>query len=65
VSERQQYEDLLGNISLYIPWQWVTRQLTTGQKDLFADAVDAWSARLNPGDPDWVGPADRWWRDAP
>ena len=59
----QDYEDLLGAISLYIPWRFVTRQLTTPQKELLADAVDAWSARLNAGDPAWVHPADRWWRD--
>jgi hypothetical protein len=57
------FQDLLGNISLYIPWEFVTKQLTTEQKELFADAVDAWSARLNDGDPDWVSPMSRWWRD--
>jgi len=62
--ERREYEDLLGSIYLYIPWRFVTRQLTTPQKELFADAVEAWSARLNEGDPDEEKAiADRWWRE--
>lgn len=53
-----QYRDLLGSIWLYVDWQYVTRQLTTEQKELWADAVDA------SGDPDEPGPkVDRWWRD--
>ena len=63
VPAAKKLEDLLGCVSLYIPWQFVTKQLTTEQKELFADAVDAWSARLNDGDPSWVNPAPRWWRD--
>jgi len=62
--ERRQYEDLLGSIWLYIPWRFVTRQLTTAQKELFADAVKAWSARLNEDDPDEEPTSpERWWRD--
>lgn len=65
VTQRERYEDLLGSIWLYIPWQFVTKQLTTEQKELFADSVDACSARLNAEDPDLAaGPAERWWRDA-
>lgn len=61
----RRYRDLLGAIWLYIPWHFVTKQLTTEQKELFADAVDACSARLNAEDPDLAaGPAQRWWRDA-
>jgi hypothetical protein len=52
-------QDLLGAISLYIPWRFVTQQLTTPQKEQFADAVDAWSGRLNAGD---GAKMDRWWR---
>jgi hypothetical protein len=65
VAEERQYEDLLGSIWLYIPWQYVTKQLTTEQKDLFADAVDAWSMRLNAEDPDLHAESvtRRWWRD--
>lgn len=56
----QRYEDLLGSIWLYIKWVYVTRQLRTADKELFADAVDAWNARLHDDDP---GHAQRWWRD--
>lgn len=61
----RRYEDLLGAIWLYIPWHYVTKQLTTEQKELFADAVDAHSARINAEEPE-IGllPAERWWRDA-
>lgn len=60
-------QDLLASIWLYIPWQWVTSQLTTEQKELFADAIDAHGARLNRADPAYraepVSPVERWWRD--
>lgn len=58
--QKQEYEDLLDSIFLYISWYWVTKQLTTRQKELFADAVDASSRRLEPEDPLVT---DRWWRD--
>lgn len=57
------YEDLLGCIWLYINWRYVTKQLTTPQKEMFADAVEAWSARLAADDGEQGGKADRWWRD--
>jgi len=61
----ERYEDLLGSIWLYINWRYVTRHLPTEKKELFADAVDAWSARLAAGDGETEtrGPAERWWRD--
>ncbi len=64
-AQREDFEDLLGCISLYVSWRFVTKQLTTKQKELFADAHDAWQVRLHADDPD-VGeltPADRWWRE--
>jgi hypothetical protein len=55
------YEDLLGSTWLYIGWRYVTKQLTTEQKELFAAAVEASELRLNGvGEPFDV---DRWWRD--
>jgi hypothetical protein len=59
------YEDLLASLWLYIPWRFVTSQLTTPQKELFADALDAFHARANAEDPDLdAQPVDRWWKDA-
>lgn len=55
-------EDLLGAIELYVKWRWVTKQLTTPQKERWADAVEAWSARLNDGTNETTH-VDRWWRD--
>jgi hypothetical protein len=52
-----EYRELLGCIWLYVDWRYVTKQLTTEQKNLWADAVD------NFGDPENRGAkADRWWR---
>jgi hypothetical protein len=51
------YRELLWTIWLYVDWRYVTRQLTTEQKELWADAVD------QSGDPEEQGQnADRWWR---
>jgi hypothetical protein len=62
------YEDLLGSIWLYIDWRYVTKQLTTRQKELFADAVDRDVMRdvMRDQEEDGDEPrpvADRWWRD--
>lgn len=62
--ERTAFEDILGSISLYIQWRYVTKRLTTPQKERFADAVEAWSARLHADEPDPHGSStDRWWRE--
>jgi hypothetical protein len=56
------HEDLLASIWLYIKWHYVTRQLTTPQKDLFANSVDRSHERNHDG----LGPiseAERWWRE--
>jgi hypothetical protein len=50
----RRYQDLLGCIWLYVNWRYVTTQLTTEQKELWADAVDSF---------DGVRTADRWWRE--
>jgi DNA repair exonuclease SbcCD ATPase subunit len=53
-----QLEHMLGAIWLYVKWRYVTKQLTTEEKELWADAVDKF------GDPDDRGPkAERWWRE--
>lgn len=53
--QRDDARDTLATIWLYVSWPYVTRKLTTEQKELWADAVDAF------GEP---GPkAVRWWRD--
>lgn len=51
-----QYIDLLATLWLYMNWRSVTRQLTTEQKNLLADAVDA--AHADPV-------AERWWSEWP
>lgn len=50
------------SVWLHGDWYWLTRQMTTPEKEAFADAVDRFSATLEPDEP---GPVtDRWWRDA-
>lgn len=59
------YDDLLGSIWLYINWRYVTKQLTTAQKELLADAVDRDVMRSQREDGEEPRPvAERWWRDA-
>ena len=66
----ERHEDLLASIVLYIRWLYVTRSLTTEQKDLFADALERAAIRAHgPGgdepDPDMArlpSYAPRWWR---
>lgn len=58
------FEDLLASIWLYIDWRYVTRQLTTPQKNLLADAIDASHRRTAAGEGPAYGLsalADRWW----
>ena len=63
VADVIQLEDLLGDIYLYINWRYVTKQLTSDQKERFAQAVEAWSARLNEGSDEAPFVADRWWAE--
>lgn len=56
--QRAAFEDLLGAVSLYVDWRFITRQLTTEQRNLWADAHDAWAARMGHEQP---ARADRWW----
>jgi hypothetical protein len=55
------YQDLLGVIFLHVKWRWLTKQVETEQKELWADAVDAWSERLN--DEENGMRVARWWRE--
>lgn len=54
-------QDLLASVWLYINWRYVTGQLTTAQKEWFADAIEA--SRLRDGEHEVR--ADRWWRETP
>lgn len=61
---RHAYEELLAALWLYIG-RYEVKQLTTGQKNLLADAVDAMRARRAGVDPAYDGPGmvDRWWAE--
>jgi hypothetical protein len=50
------YRELLGAIWLYVDWRYLTKQMTTEQKELWADAVDAFAEPQE-------GKAERWWRE--
>lgn len=61
-------EDLLATVYLYVGWRSVTRHLTTDQKNLWADILDAEHARLDEqegtaGTDRAYGLVDRWWRE--
>lgn len=56
----EEHEELLAAIWLYVKWRYVTKQLTTEQKNLWADAVEKVSERHHPGE---GAKADRWWQD--
>jgi hypothetical protein len=55
VDDAAAYQELLRSIWLYVGWRYVTRQLTTDQKELWAAALEA------EDDPDLQTTADRWW----
>lgn len=55
----EEHKDLLASIWLYVDWKYVTRQLTTEQKELWAAAIEETSEREHPGD---GTKADRWWQ---
>ena len=56
LEEIEEYKELLKSIWLYVNWHYVTKQLTTEQKGMWADAVD------EKGDPEDRGnTAERWW----
>ena len=57
------YEDLLDSLYPYINWKDVTRRLTTPQRELFADAVDAVRLRSeDAGGPEFSA-VERWWQN--
>lgn len=58
---RTEFEDLLGSIWLYINWEYVTKQLTTEQKELFIQSVGNSSDRLDPDDEPLDRESYRWW----
>jgi hypothetical protein len=63
-AELDAMRDLLGSIWLYVGWRSVTRHLTTEQRELWADAVDAKSMAGQADDGEEPHPvAERWWRD--
>jgi hypothetical protein len=60
----EQMRDLLGSIWLYVGWRSATRSLTTEQREMWADAVDARARARQIEDGEELHPvADRWWRD--
>lgn len=62
-AELDAMRDLLGSIWLYVGWRSVTRHLTTEQRELWANAVDAKSMAGQAEDGEEPHPvAERWWR---
>lgn len=64
VNETRKLQDLLGHFSLYTADDaFVIRKMGAEERELYADAVDAWSARLCAGEDEEPGRFPRWWRD--
>jgi hypothetical protein len=53
-------DEILASLWLYVDWRYCTKQLTTPQKEYWADCVDYWWAKGENGPV--VPVADRWWR---
>lgn len=54
------------SVWLHGDWRWLTRNMTTPQREYAADAVQRYSFRLGEGDGDWEPLSVdglRWWRD--
>lgn len=51
-------ESILSSIYLYINWRYITRQLTTSQKNMWADILDNEPEALAEG-----SKVNRWWND--
>lgn len=59
LEQRQtEYREILHCIWLYVNWHYVTKQLTTEQKNLWANAIDLCSRADHPGA---AAVAERWW----
>lgn len=59
-------QGIIGYTALHINERYVVTQLTTEQKELWADAVEAYEQRLFADDPKTLAdltPYDRWWRN--
>lgn len=58
---RELEDDAWGSVWLYGRWREITRQMTTPERELAADAVERWDRRIEPG----AGGITslRWWRD--
>ena len=53
--------DLLAEIWLYVSFEYVSKQLDTEGKELWADCIDQWQP--DPDHPEERQPMTRWWRD--
>ncbi|MFK0288275.1 hypothetical protein ACIQVL_48560 [Streptomyces sp. NPDC090499] len=52
------------SVWLHGNWRWLTKNMTTPEREHAADAVNRYSAHLNAEDPDLEEITDlRWWRD--
>jgi hypothetical protein len=60
-AERDLLAGALGSLWLYVDWRWLTKQLTTEEKEAWATCVERWSADVNEGSTETPVVADRWW----
>ena len=57
--------ELLASMWLYTNWRYVTKNLTTEQKELWADVIDEVhrAQEIEDGTPEDFWPVERWWRE--
>jgi hypothetical protein len=58
-SETAALDGAAHSVWLHSHWRFLTTQMTTEEKDAFADAADRYAVVSPEG-----SPVDRWWRDA-
>lgn len=62
--EREIEDGAWGTVYLHSRWRYITKQMSTPEREAAADAVERWNAALNAHD-DNIGPMDqrtlRWW----
>lgn len=61
-------DEAWGSVHLHGDWKWLSKNMSTPQRELVADAITRWHERLHADDPDIGGMNQtdlRWWRYDP
>jgi hypothetical protein len=61
MTARADLDAAASSVWLHGDWRWLTRNMTTDEREAFADACDRHNNTAPPDDR--VSPVERWWRD--